>query len=238
MSQPADFDLNFRPDYHSPADALAAILVNIKGQRRREIIAEFVAARVAEAGEGVDPAEAAEAALAALSPELLAQELPDPNMFGCRDMTFMGGEYLPSYMSGEVEIARITLDSSARDVVSIRARQRARCIMYRVVDEYGEEDSQWHWSPQTSRRPLTMGQIIRLMDTMYDINKGSPEPDYFTWVWDWDWNDSDNSDTPEYIVEFISVSSDFYPQLDDYYIRRGEEWAAEKRSLEPVAKAG
>lgn len=49
---------------------------------------------------------------------------------------FMGGEYLPDRNSGEVEIARITIASTTRDVTSVYAKRGKHRIYYRVVDEY------------------------------------------------------------------------------------------------------
>src|SRR5882724_6852578 len=39
--------------------------------------------------------------------------------------SFMGGEYLPDYAEGELEIARIELESTTTDVISIRAKKMA-----------------------------------------------------------------------------------------------------------------
>jgi len=38
--------------------------------------------------------------------------------------SFMGGEYLPDYRRDEIEIARIELESTTSDVISVRARPR------------------------------------------------------------------------------------------------------------------
>jgi hypothetical protein len=50
--------------------------------------------------------------------------------------SFMGGEYLPNYRRHEVEIARIELQSTTSDVISLRARGTGLRIKYRLVDEY------------------------------------------------------------------------------------------------------
>jgi len=82
--------------------------------------------------------------------------------------SWMDGEYLPDYLPGEVEIARIVLESVTQDVVSIRARRRGseRRIVYRVVDEFGSE---FDFSPRSSRRPLSHGRLARLIDTLRNI---------------------------------------------------------------------
>ena len=50
---------------------------------------------------------------------------------------FMGGEYLPPVKKGEVEIARISLESVSGDQISVRARRSGGRISYSIVDEYG-----------------------------------------------------------------------------------------------------
>jgi hypothetical protein len=56
--------------------------------------------------------------------DLLADTVDDETRkrLGCIHPTFMGGEYLPNYRRHEVEIARIELESTAVDVISLRAR--------------------------------------------------------------------------------------------------------------------
>jgi hypothetical protein len=70
--------------------------------------------------------------------------------------TFMGGEYLPNYGRQEVEIARMTLESTTSDVISLRARPAGSRIKYHITDEYQTEFS----LPQkTSSRPYFSWRI-------------------------------------------------------------------------------
>ena len=57
-------------------------------------------------------------------------------MWGRLHPSNMGGEYLPLLRKGEVEIARISLQSVTADQISIRARRLSKRIGYRIVDEY------------------------------------------------------------------------------------------------------
>jgi hypothetical protein len=79
--------------------------------------------------------------------------------------SWMAGEYLPDYLPGEVEIARVVLESVTQDVVSIRARRRGseRRIVYRVVDEFASE---FDFSPRSSRQPLCHDELARLIETL------------------------------------------------------------------------
>jgi hypothetical protein len=48
----------------------------------------------------------------------------------------LGGQFIPPYLTGEVEIARICLQSTTSDVISLRARPLPERIAYRIEDEY------------------------------------------------------------------------------------------------------
>jgi hypothetical protein len=79
-------------------------------------------------------------------------------MAGMLHPMLMGGEYLPTTTEGEVEIARICINSTTYDVTSLYARRVGPRIHYRVVDEYEGETLPGRAS-RTSMRPLTMGQM-------------------------------------------------------------------------------
>jgi hypothetical protein len=89
------------------------ILVNVKGTRRRQMIRDYW-----EAG-----------AIGELENGLLRDCLSEEDRIGLGkiDPSFMGGEYLPDYSEGEVEIGRIELESTTADVISIRAKKKLEC---------------------------------------------------------------------------------------------------------------
>src|ERR1022692_3038558 len=123
MKHYPNIDYSFRPGtYWSDADPLSAILRNVKGENRRQMIRDYwKAGRLDE-----------------LDSALLRDEADE----GTRDRlgkihpSFMGGEYMPGYLPLEVEIVRICLQSTTSDVISLRARPTGKAIAYRVVDEY------------------------------------------------------------------------------------------------------
>jgi hypothetical protein len=45
----------------------------------------------------------------------------------------MGSEYLPDYAEGEVEIARIELESTTAGVISVRAKKDDERVAYSIV---------------------------------------------------------------------------------------------------------
>jgi len=75
--------------------------------------------------------------------------------------SFRGGEFLPPYAAQELEIARIELQSSTWDVISVRARRADDTIYYSICDEYA---SQFELCPPLSNVPLTLGELIDLID--------------------------------------------------------------------------
>lgn len=111
---------------------------------------------------------------------------------------YMGGEYLPTVNRIEVEIARISIKSTTGDVTSVYARLVGHRIAYRVVDEYGGETFTGS-AKRTSRKPLTMGQLI----------------DFFLGAWDlYTILDCNFEGDREGMLGFFSGESEFYPYFD------------------------
>jgi hypothetical protein len=83
---------------------------------------------------------------------------------------FMGGEYLPDSLPGEVEIARITIASTTQDVTCVYARQQGQMIHYRVVDEY-EGMTLDEPTELTSSEPLTLQQLVDFFLTGWNLTE-------------------------------------------------------------------
>ena len=197
-------DLDAAPaSYWDDASPLDAIVRNITGQNRRALVRDL-------AGGGP---------LGALGPVeegLLADTLHEDDRLalGRLQPSFLGGEYLPDYATGEAEIARIVLDSVTQDVIAVRAR-RARVggrLRYRVVDEYG---ATFDLQVRSSERPLTLRQLVQLIETATSDELGFlslPMP--YTWL---EWQ-AQNGEVPD--PSFVRVESTVYPQLETYYDAR------------------
>ena len=204
-------DLDFRPrSYWADADPISAIVQNIKGQNRREMARDFIAGDVPKAWGEIDPG--------LLDDTLSAERRVS---LGQIDPSFMGGEYLPDYRRAEVEIARIVLQSATSDVYSLRARTGARGtrIRYRFVDEY---ESTFFLTPATSRRPLTMSQLIALIDTAESESVETLGHPFVESMAYWQF---EGGASVQDALDFVSVESSVYPQLGDYYTRRLDAWA-------------
>jgi hypothetical protein len=155
--------LSFRPaTYWEHDNPVSAIISNIKGTYRREKITEILTAE----GEKREMNDAFPGISA--HPDFYEDDPDDdlPLMLAGIHPAMMGGEFLPKYLRGEVEIARIELQSGTADVYSIRARRATRSsrIKYRIVDEYPEYGP-WTVRVKSSALPLTFRNIVKLIDT-------------------------------------------------------------------------
>lgn len=122
----AGIDLGFRPSERLfPMTAEKLLLSRVKGTWRREILTMAVA----------------EDYLNEVDPFFTRTSLDDEDRRARAAVhpTFMGGEYLPDFEEGEIEVARIDLRSITADAISIRLRRLPTGFTYRVVDEYDGE---------------------------------------------------------------------------------------------------
>lgn len=206
------YPMDFRPaTYWDHADPMAAILQNVKGELRRELIRDTL-------GDGEKRAHF-EGILGDLDGELFAESASES--FRARlvlvNPHWLGGELLPDYLPGEVEIARIVLSSVTRDVYSVRARRTpgdAGRIAYRIVDEY---DGGWALPRESSAEPLSMAELVELIDgARTDGARGESLTDSLR----------DACGNAESGKDFVRVSSELYPELEAWYEERAGEWYA------------
>jgi hypothetical protein len=177
-------DLEYRPKtYFRPVALEKYLLSKVKGAViRKKIAALFEEGRHDEARELVD--------LAGLSKE------GQKRLESLHPM-YIGGNYLPDAEQGEVEIARIDIDSTTHDVTSVYARLEDGVIHYRVVDEYGGETLREPTEAKTAA-PMTLGELT----------------DFFLQAWPLiEVLESNFEDDPERALGFFSGTSDFYPEF-------------------------
>ena len=134
------------------------------------------------------------------------------------DAMFGADKGLPKCVDGEVEIAWIHLDSGTPDAISIRARQVVGGIRYRVVDEYG---GKFKVSPQSSQGPLTMLQLVHLIDGIR--HSGLTRP--FSLAYN-ELNAEFAEDRSE-LRHFTRIGSDCYPELEAHFEKVFEAWVQE-----------
>lgn len=127
--------------------------------------------------------------------------------------------YLPPLEEGELEIVQIMLESVTQDVVSIRAKRCADGWQYRVEDEY---ETEYALAYKTSPEPLTLGQMIELIDgldyVLSTLRYVYANPDNI-WM-----TGEDLENAEDQIREYVYVSSPFYPDLTPYYTDVAENW--------------
>lgn len=196
------YNLNFRPASYW-AEPRRKQLANIKGEQRKQFVLQQIR-------DGNDET---------IDQPLLEESLPsDAKAFlGQVHPLYMGGEYLPDYATGEVEIARVSLQSTTGDVISVRARPKGRFIGYRIVDEYG---TRFKFRPRRSEEPLTFGELIGLMDGVeHPGREGTGLTNFFR-----DALTSMKAEDPFQLVSFVRVSSLFYPDLECWYEDEAREW--------------
>jgi hypothetical protein len=217
MKRYKGIDYAWRPqDYWDDQDALAAILRNVKGKQRRRMICDYWrAGRLEE-----------------LQDELLKDTLsPEAReSLGRIHPSFMGGEYLPDYESTEVEIARIELESTTSDVISIRAQRRAKTIRYRVVDEY---DTEFQLQRKSSRRPLSLQELIKFLE-----GSGYPEQEQAGGLIT-GYNDGtiDGRDRHDF-RHFTRIHSVCYPELEAHCEHVFDDWVEEGTTVGAEAEVG
>jgi hypothetical protein len=211
-----EIDYEFRPKsyWDSLDDPLLAILKNVKRTRRRQMIRDYW-----KAGKIDEIAES-----------LLQDSLSDEERerLGRIHPAFMDGEYLPDYEPGGVEIARVELESTTSDVISVRAARNGSRIVYSIVDEY---DSEFDVSPASSEKPLNLGELIDLID---NAEGGESLALCYTMM-----NYSgDSVEDLDAIRFFTRVESVFYPQLSLHYKEVIDLWyEEEKRKIEATGAA-
>jgi hypothetical protein len=202
----ADYDFGFRPvTYWPDVPTDETFLSNIRGTARRQI------AERALAGEELERLGDDDLYKGAMEFVLEDQlDEGDRESWGRIHPAMMGGEYLPKIERDEVEIARVDLESVTADALEVRARRESDKIHYRVVDEY---ETAYEIEPNSSKEPLSLGDLIELIDTASD-GENVGLTDFFR-----DLN-LDGVDDPKELLTFVTVTSAFYPQLDAYYVAR------------------
>jgi hypothetical protein len=223
------YDFGYRPaSYWEQVPGDLTLLAKIRGTARRRI-----AERALE-GEQLprlgDEELYREAMEFVLTEELTAEER---DSWGRIDPMMLGGEFLPSLQAGETEIVRIELQSTTFDVIQLRASWRNGRSHYRVVDEYEDEGSSFTITPRTSALPLTFGALIALLDgTLPDEAHSYSEQWLNVGLFERFLNLNIESSGAWELVDFVGVSSPFYPQLRAYYEDRAFGWYLEAEGEE------
>ena len=215
MKRHPGIDYDQRPaSYWDDETPEQAILKNIKGDFRREEIRKALQAGTLEAIPG----------------EILKEALSENvrRFTGRIHPWLMGGEYLPDFAADEVEIARIALQSTTFDVISVRARRAAKgSIIYSVADEY---EGEFRLARQRSKLPMSLAEMVDFLDRT--------ELDGLTGGLILGYNDMNAEflDRDE-LRHFTRIGSEFYPQLGEHCEQVFDDWVEETQDASEEDKA-
>ena len=205
VPDPKKYNMQFRPK--SYWEEYESVISSIKGAFRQAAVRQ-----AADSGQ-----------IEQVPEHFFAPSLPDAirEISGAIHPQLMGGEYLPDFKEGEVEIARATLDSTTTDVISIRARHTIDKIHYQIVNEYYDRPNPMGYliQPAQTDRPLTMAQLIDLIDGVKLIGEKCDMRGLTTIYREF------NCDEGYWEMwNFVSITSDYYPQLGSWYDDEAREW--------------
>lgn len=153
-----------------------------------------------------------QAAVENLSPELFADRL-SPSLrkqLGSIHPSLMGGEYLPPLDDDTTTIADISLKSTTGDVLIVCATFRDGMYSYEALDEYPESGG-WEVAQQPTPQPLSLRELINLIDTA-----ASPHGAEVGLV-EFNWSCEHAGDSLYERLFFVRVDSSYYPQLHLHY---------------------
>lgn len=139
--------------------------------------------------------------------------------------SFLGRLNHPAREGDAVEIAHIQMFNPGCDYISVLAEWRDGRIHYQVVDPYP-----YYWtyrcSPESSDRPLTLGELIQLIDTAELVGNSCGEVETRGLVFSVLEQNLDGGVDDE-LRSFIRVTSPFYDDLEFWYALACSEWCRE-----------
>lgn len=197
-------DLAYRPEsYFWAKDSNIKLSSDIKGAERKALYERAIQTN-----------NVALASSLIADPDLSSEERTS---LGRIHPNFMGGEYLPDREDEEVEIARITIASTTRDVTCVYAKRGKNRIYYRVVDEYNGDTL--NQPTRTSSKPLTLKQLTEFFLKSWDLiscldvnfeSDGYPRDDVQNFI--------------------VDASSNFYAEFGTLITLKINEWLDTKES--------
>jgi hypothetical protein len=133
--------------------------------------------------------------------------------------------------AAEVTVARISLATPHRDLISLRARRGADGrIRYRMIhdDIHGPANRRIRTSRASGDKPLSMGELVELLDTAYYDGACADPNDQECFgrvIWGTLRLQFEHGvDHADAYLFFATVTSEHYPQLEAYYRERMSEW--------------
>ena len=145
------------------------------------------------------------------------------------DLAFRPASYWPTRSrDSEVEIVRITLSAQTRDAFVLSARRDGRGVAYQMVHEdvHGPTRQRIRIKPTSSARPLTLGEMVALLESACFAGRSHEGDERFRGVI---WGNlqlqlEQGHDHADDYLSLLTVSSPHYRQLERYFGDRLDEW--------------
>jgi hypothetical protein len=159
--------------------------------------------------------------------------MPEPRKLDLsfRPKTYWRTRNSASAARPETEIVRIAVSSSSRDAISLKARRDSGGrLRYRMLheDAFGRTRHAIRVKPASSAEPLTMGELIALLESACYAGPCPDEGDderYGGVIWGTLRLSLEHGiDHAEDYLFFLRITSDHYPRLERYYFDRVGEW--------------
>lgn len=213
-------DLNYRPKSYFWASEMGIQLSSqIKGAQRKALY---------EAS--INDGDASDLDKFLRKPSLNTEER---DLIGKVHPSFMGGEYLPDKDDDEIEIARITINSTLTDVTSVYASLRDNQLYYRVVDEHEgstlSEENENEYESSTDI-PMTLAEMTDFFLNAWPLLE-ILEMNFLETFEETDLIRSSYTDPDDIRGFILDASSSFYAQFGELIDLKVDEWLAEKGLL-------
>jgi hypothetical protein len=139
--------------------------------------------------------------------------------------------FMPEFAEGEVEIARIEQRTTIGEVISTRSRKYGEMIAYSIVDDFDDPEP-YNVAPKTSKKPLTLGELIRLIDGgRSDEADWAPNESLAIYFTVGSYRDGEQSlNHLDHSRDLSRVESVFYPQLNLHYEKVLDRWYQEEKA--------
>jgi hypothetical protein len=105
-------------------------------------------------------------------------------------------------------------------MVAPRLRSLGSQIQYRLVDEYSSE---FRLPQRTSSRPFSLGELVRFLDSVEQVDLSEPSWNQFGFVLSSNQCNLECGEL-ESLRDFTWVESDYYPDLASHYALTIAEW--------------
>ena len=127
-------------------------------------------------------------------------------------------------LDGPTEIAHIQLCSVHSESYRVMAEKVSKGYQFNIKHDWEDENGRTVQPFTHADRPLTVQQLVRLID------ESSVQGDIFAegGLMLGNWESALEGDSPEEAVRFAWIDSAFYPGLTQYYEAVAETWVAER----------